>query len=73
MKAVPATAADGIIKRKLQIIFAKEPVESRPGFAAPAVVASYAVRLQARGNRASGFDRLLIETGLFFTLTVKAL
>ncbi len=73
MQAVPAAASDGIIERKLQIVVAEEPVEGRPGFVAPAAVASYAIRLQTRRNRAGGFNRLLIEAGLFTILTVEAL
>ena len=73
MQAVPAAAGDGIVKRKLQIVVAQEPVESRPGFAAPAAVASYAVRLQTRGDRAGGFNRLLIEAGFFSTLAIETL
>ena len=73
MQAVPATAGDGIIKRKLQIVVAEKPVESRPRFAAPTAVAGYAVRLQTSGNRAGGFKRLLIEAGLFATLAIEAL
>ena len=73
MQAVAAAAGDGIIKRKLQIVVAEEPVESRPGFAAPAAVTSYAVGLQTRRDRAGGFKRLLIEAGLLTTLAIEAL
>ena len=45
MQAVPATAGFGIVKRKLQIVVAQEPVEGRPGFTAPAIVSGYAVSL----------------------------
>ena len=73
MQAVPAAAGDGIIKRQLQIVVAEEPVESRPGFAAPAAVASDAVGLQTRRNRAGGFKRLLIETSLLAILAIETL
>src|ERR1700704_4033309 len=73
MQAVPAAACDGVIQRKLQIIVTKEPVECRPGFAAPAVAAGYAISFETRRNRARSFNRLLIETGLFPTLAIKAL
>ena len=73
MQAVPAAACDGIIKRKLQIVVAKEPVECRPGFVAPVAVASYAVRFETRRNRTGGLNRLLIEAGFPPTLVIKAL
>ena len=38
MQAVPATAGFRIVERKLQIVIAQEPVESRPGLSAPAIV-----------------------------------
>ena len=63
----------GIVERKLQIVVAQEPVESRPGFAAPAIVSGYAIRLQTGGHRARGFNRLLIEARLFATLAIKPL
>ncbi len=73
MQAVPATAGFGIVKRKLQIVVAQEPVESRPGFAAPAIVSGHAVSLQTGGHRAGGFNRLLIEASLFSALAIKPL
>src|ERR1700730_5007230 len=73
MQAVPAAACGGIIKRKLQIVVAKEPVECRPGFAAPTAVTSYTIGFETRRNCAGSFNRLLIETGLFPTLAIKAL
>ena len=73
MQAVPAAAGDGIIKRKLQIVVAKEPVECRPGLAAPAALTGYAIGLETRRNCAGSFNRLLIETGLLSTLAIKAL
>src|ERR1039458_10782227 len=73
MKTVPATAGNGIIERKLQIVVAKKPVKSRPGSVAPAAVTGYAKRLQARRNSAGGFNRLLIEAGFFTALAIKAL
>ena len=73
MQTVSAAAAYGVIKRKLQVVVAQEPVECRTGFATPASIASDAIRLQTRGNRACGFNRLLIESGFFTTLAIKAL
>jgi hypothetical protein len=73
MQSVPAAARDGIIKRKLQIVVAQKPVESRPGFVAPAVVAGYAVRFETRRYRASGLNRLLIEARFFTILVIEAL
>src|ERR1700746_418048 len=73
MQAIAATARDGIIKRELQVVVSKEPVESRPSFFAPAVVTSYEVRLQTSGNRAGRFNWLLIEAGPFITLAVKSM
>src|ERR1700693_5685103 len=73
MQAVPAAAGFRIIKRKLEIVVTQEPVESPPCFVAPAAVPGYAVRFQTRGNRAPGFNGLLIETGLITVLMIKAL
>src|ERR1039457_7674467 len=73
MQSVPAATGDGIIERNLQIVVAAEPVERRPGFAAPVAVAGCTVRLETRGDRAGGFNRLLIEAGFFTTLAIKAL
>src|ERR1700686_75061 len=73
MQSVPATAGCGIIKRQLQIVVAEEPVESRPGFAVPAPVSSYAVCLQTRGHRAGSFKGLLVEASFLATLTIKTL
>src|ERR1700728_5232055 len=73
MKPVAAAAGFGIIERKLEIVVAKEPVESRPGCSAPAPVASHTVSLQTRRNCARGFDRLLIEASLFAILTIETL
>src|SRR3984893_3807044 len=73
MQTVPAAAGDGIIKRKVQIVVAKEPVECRPGCAAPAAVTGYAIGFETRRNCAGSFNRLLIETGLFPALVIKAL
>src|ERR1700686_1882102 len=73
MKAVAATASDGIVKRELQIIVAKKPVEGRPRFLAPTAVAGNKVCLKTCRNRARGFNRLLIEAGFFPTLSIKAL
>src|SRR5580658_6308269 len=73
MKAIAAATGDGIVKRKLEIIVAKEPVESRPGFSAPALITRYTVGLQARGYGAGSLKRLLIEAGLFTALAIKTL
>src|SRR5208282_478405 len=73
MKPIAAAASDAIIKRKLQIVFAKEPVERRPGFVSPATITSCAERLQTRRYGAGRFNRLLIEAGLFPALAIKAL
>src|SRR5438094_7942147 len=73
MQAVAATAGDGIIKRKLQIVVAEKPVERRPGFAAPAAVPRNTVRLQACGDSTSGLERLLIKAGLFTVLAIETL
>src|SRR5579864_7414627 len=73
MQAVPAAAGDRVIKRKLQVVVAEEPVESRPSFVAPAAVASYAVGLQRSRDCAGGFERLLIETSPLTSLAVEAL
>src|SRR6478752_1207340 len=73
MQAVPAAAGYGIIKRQLQVIVAEEPVECRPGLAAPATVTRYAVRLQARGNRSGRFEWLLIEARLMTVFRIKTL
>jgi hypothetical protein len=73
MQAVSATAGCGIIKRQLQIVFAEEPIESRPRFALPAAITCYTVGLQTRRNRAGSFEWLLIETGLLTILAIEAL
>src|ERR1700686_2349800 len=73
MQADPAAPGDGIIKRKLQVIVAEEPVESRPCFGSPAALTSYAVSLQARRDRASRFKRLLIKAGFFTALAIETL
>src|ERR1700674_1310842 len=73
MQTISASACRRIIKRKLQIVVAKEPIEGRPSFAAPTAISGYTVCLQTCRNRASGFNRLLIEAGLFTTLAIKAL
>jgi hypothetical protein len=63
MQSVAAAARDRIVKRKLEIIIAKKPVEGRPGLAVPALVASYTERFKARRYGASSLDGLLIEPG----------
>ena len=73
MQAVPAAAGFRIIKSKLEIVVAEKPVKGPPCFVAPAAVPGYAVRFETRGNRATGFNGLLIEAGLFTALTIKAL
>src|ERR1700675_315746 len=45
MQAVAATAGRRVIQRNLEIVVAQKPVESRPGFVAPAMVSSHAVSL----------------------------
>src|SRR5579862_1555375 len=73
MQTIAAAAGYWVVKRKLQIIVAKEPVEGRPCLAPPVRVSSYSVCLQAGRNSAGGFNRLLIETRFFTTVGVKAL
>ena len=73
MQAVAAASGDRIIKRKLQVIVAEEPVESRPGFDASATLPSDAVRLQTGRDRASGFKRLLVEAGFLTALAIETL
>src|SRR5205823_10760681 len=73
MPANATAARHGIIKRQLKIVVAEEPVESRPGFAAPAAVTRYPICLQTSRNGASGFKWLLIEAGLLAILAIKAL
>src|ERR1700691_3691732 len=73
MKSVAATSGNGIIEIDLQIVVAQEPVEGRPGFFAPAVVARCAVGLQTCRNCTRSLDRLLIEARLFATLTIESL
>src|ERR1700722_17335216 len=72
MQAIATAATDGIVERKLEIVVAKEPVESRPGFAAPAGVASDAVGQQRRRDRTRGLNRLLIEASLFTAAAIEA-
>ena len=73
MQAVPATACDGIVEGKLQIVVPQEPVEGRPCITAPAVVASDPVSLEACRYRSGGLNRLLIEAGFVAPLVIKAL
>ena len=73
MKPVAAATADAIIKRKLEVIVAKEPVESRPGFSAPAAITCYPVRLQTCRYGAGSLKWLLVETRLITTLTIETL
>ena len=73
MQAIATAARRGIIKRQLKIVVAEEPVESRPGFAAPAAVTRYPICLQTSRNGASGFKWLLIEAGLLAILAIKPL
>src|SRR5579864_1063815 len=73
MQAVPTAAGGRIIKRKLQVVVAEEPVESRPSVVAPAVVTSYAVSLQTSRDCASRFERLLIETSPLTSTAIEAL
>src|SRR5271170_2227478 len=73
MKPVAAAAGDRIIKRNLEIVVAKEPVESRPGFTSPTTITRYAVGLQTRRYGAGSLERLLVETCLIATLTIEAL
>ena len=73
MQAVPAAAGFRIKKSKLEIVVTQEPVKGPPCFVAPAAVPGYAVGFQTGGNRAAGFNGLLIEAGLFTALMIKAL
>src|ERR1700722_17520547 len=73
MQAVAAPAGNGIVKRKLQIVVAQKPVESRPRFGSPAAVSGDAVGLQSGRDRTRSLNRLLIEAGLFTILTVETL
>src|SRR5579863_9734689 len=73
MKAITAATRDAIIKRELQIVVAKEPVECRPALVAPSSLASRAVRLETRRYRAGRLNRLLIEAGLFTALAIETL
>src|SRR5271154_6865402 len=73
MKPVAAAAGDRIIKRNLEIVVAKEPVESRPGFLAPTTIAGYAVGLQTRRYGAGSLKWLLVETRLITILAIKTL
>src|ERR1700716_3754407 len=73
MQTISASPGSRIVKRNLQIVVAKEPVEGRPGFAAPMAISGYTVCLQTCRNRASGFKGLLIETGPFTILATEAL
>src|SRR5580658_3870415 len=73
MKPVAAATSHRIIKRKLQIVVAQEPVECRPGLVAPAAITCYAVRLQIRRYRAGSLKWLLIKARLLATLAIKTL
>src|SRR5208282_372846 len=73
MKPISASTSGEIVKRNLKIIVAKEPVESRPGFAPPAAITRYTVGLQTRRYGARSLKRLLIETRLVATLAIKTL
>jgi len=73
MQTVAAAPGRGIIKRKLQIVVSKKPVEGRPSFSAPTAIPGYTVGLQTGRNRAGGLKRLLIEARLFVTLAIEAL
>lgn len=73
MQSVPATAGHRIVKWKLQIIVAEEPVESRPRLHAPPFLIGDAVGLQTSRYRSRGFDWLLIEARFLFTLPVETL
>src|SRR5580704_10737995 len=72
MQSISAAASHGIIKSKLEIVVAQEPVESRPSSTPPAAVTSHSVRLQTRRNRTGSFNRLLIEAGLLTALAIKS-
>src|SRR5260370_19702725 len=72
-QAARAGAGVRSIKSRLEMVVAEKPVKGPPCFVAPAAVPGYAVRLETRGNRAAGFNGLLIEAVLFTALMIKAL
>src|SRR5882672_10456591 len=68
-----ATATSGEIEqRKLQIVLTQKPIESRPGLSAPTAVPGHSIGLQACGDCACRFHRLLIEARLLTTFGIKA-
>src|SRR5580704_3261974 len=73
MKTVAASSGDAIIKRNLEVVAAKKPVECRPGFVSPAPVSGYAIGLQTRRHRTCGLQRLLVEASLFTSLAIETL
>src|ERR1700722_4319592 len=73
MQTVAAAAGHGVIQRHLQIVVAEEPVKRDPGFLTPTFVSRDSIRHNAGGHRASGLDRLLIETSSLSILTIEAL
>ena len=68
MKSIFASAGGCIVERRLQIVFAQEPMEDAMGFVGPALVVREPVCLKTSGDGGAGFDRLLVESWLFAAL-----
>src|SRR6185369_10420917 len=71
MQAVTTTASGRIVNGQIQIIAAAEPIESAPGFNAPAFVFGNSVSFEAGGHCGLGLNRLLIEACTLAVLRIE--
>src|SRR5208282_2825859 len=73
MQAVSTTTGGRIVQSYLKIVVPQKPIERGPRLLAPTALSGSTVGLQACRNDRTGFNRLLIETGLFRFLGIEAL